>query len=149
MMILSQALDAAARCWWRAPGKLGLTRRSTWESMQGQDRLFCYFYTCSVQTYTRILNLLPWQTLYRLQWVASLQERGERNTLHLFLHQVNTRGVPGNKLKKSSIEQLNNDEPVLNIYPFFSARDNLSLWVIGPSIGQFIAGIRQAVQIFT
>ena len=25
----------------------------------------------------------------------------------------------------------------------FSARDNLSLWVIGPSIGQFIAGIRQ------
>ena len=27
----------------------------------------------------------------------------------------------------------------------FSARDNLSLWVIGPSIGQFIAGIRQVL----
>ena len=28
-------------------------------------------------------------------------------------------------------------------YVIFSARDNLSLWVIGPSVGQFIAGIRQ------
>ena len=28
-------------------------------------------------------------------------------------------------------------------FGIFSARDNLSLWVIGPSVGQFIAGIRQ------
>ena len=32
-----------------------------------------------------------------------------------------------------------------NTHPMFSARDNLSLWVIGPSIGQFIAGIRQVL----
>ena len=30
-------------------------------------------------------------------------------------------------------------------YGIFSARDNLSLWVIGPSVGQFIAGIRQVL----
>ena len=30
-------------------------------------------------------------------------------------------------------------------FGIFSARDNLSLWVIGPSIGQFIAGIRQVL----
>ena len=30
-------------------------------------------------------------------------------------------------------------------FGIFSARDNLSLWVIGPSVGQFIAGIRQVL----
>ena len=45
-----------------------------------------------------------------------------------------------------------NDSPVyrlqgpetLYIYYFTSDRDSLSLWVIGPSIGQFIAGIRNS-----
>ena len=32
----------------------------------------------------------------------------------------------------------------LFIYFFTSQRDNLSLWVIGPQLGQFIAGIRNS-----
>jgi hypothetical protein len=34
----------------------------------------------------------------------------------------------------------------LFIYYFTSERDRLSLWVIGPQLGQFIAGIRNSNQ---
>ena len=101
-MFFTQEVVVAPRCWLVALGRPEWTRLFIWGYMQGRFNMkymdnMIYRYmaidqVCKEKHSVSVGHLMfsSLQAFNGLQRVAGVQEGGERDSLHIFLHQVRT-----------------------------------------------------------